>query len=547
MKPTRLGLNKGLVVNHDLGHRFKRAPRRSPRVAEGWKRLRAFIRRLPWYRFAAGVVAGGVGLLVTFLMRAFGLGVFLPEIAVDFVVGRIPGAIESFFIRTLGEGAKLLALLTALAVFLVLPGVYATLYRRIQRWLKNRWLVMAFYTLSSAGIVLLVILPILDAGFLGSNTSAGIGFAVFSQLIGYWLYAALLDYLLVDVAAEYPEGFSLSRRQFIAGTIGAIAVAALTVYGLGSLISKKGRLVFASIAEMFSKEQTPTSEFYVVTKNVIDPTVDAGTWQLSIGGLVSNPTTYSYADLQALATVDEFVTLECVSNEVGGNLISMAEWTGVRLATVLQSAGADLSADNWIMFTCADGYTAAIPIAKAMDPSTLVAVYMNGGPLATAHGYPARIIVPGLYGMFHAKWVTKIEVVQGEFRGYWQQKGWTNSDDSHGRVNTVAIIATPADNTVVGGMVDIGGVAFAGDRGISRVEVSTDGGSTWTDATLYPRPGRALTWVLWTFSWTPPHGGSFRIVARAYDAAGVIQDATPFPPFANGASGYDSITLLVSQ
>ncbi len=545
MKPTRLGLNKGLVVSAAWGHRFKRAPRRSPRVAEGWKNLRAFIRRLPWYRFAAGVVAGGVGLLVTFLMRAFGLGVFLPEIAVNFVVGRIPGAIESFFIRTLGEGAKLLALLTALAVFLVLPGIYAILYRRVQRWLKNRWLVMAFYTFSSAGIVLLAILPILDAGFLGSNTSVGIGFAVFSQLIGYWLYAALLDYLLVDVAAEHPEGFSLSRRQFIAGTIGAIAVAALTVYGLGSLISKKGRLVFTSIAEMFSKEQTPTSEFYVVTKNVIDPTVDAGTWHLSIGGLVSNPTTYSYADLQALATIDEFVTLECVSNEVGGNLISMAEWTGVRLATILQSAGLDPSAD-WIVFTCADGYTAAIPIAKALDPNTLVAIYMNGGPLATAHGHPARIIVPGLYGMFHAKWITKIEALQGEFRGYWQQKGWTNSDDAHGRVNTVAIIAVPADNAVVGATVDIGGVAFAGDRGISRVEVSTDGGSTWTDATLHPRPGRGLTWVLWTFNWTPPRGGSFRIVARAYDAVGVIQDSTPAPPFPNGSSGYDSITLLAS-
>src|SRR2546422_14398 len=396
MKPTRLGLNKGLVVNHDLGHRFKRAPRRSPRVAEGWKSLRAFVRRLPWFRFAGGVVAGGVGLLVTFLMRAFGLGVFLPEIAVNFVVGRIPGVIESFFIRPLGEGAKLLALLTALAVFLVLPGIYAILYRRVQRWLKNRWLVMAFYTFSSAGIVLLAILPILDAGFLGSNTSVGIGFAVFSQLIGYWLYAALLDYLLVDVAAEHPEGFSLSRRQFIAGTIGAIAVAALTVYGLGSLISKKGRLVFASIGEMFSKEQTPTSD--------------------------------------------------------------------------------------WIVFTCADGYTAGIPIAKAMDPSALVAIYMNGGRLVTAHGFPARIIVPGLYGMFHAKWVTKIEAVQGEFRGYWQQKGWTNSDDAHGRVNTVAIIAVPADNAVVGGNVEIGGVAFAGDRGSSRVEGSTHGGSTWIES-----------------------------------------------------------------
>jgi len=514
-------------------------------MAEGWRKIWAFIRHLPWYRFAAGALAGGAGLLVTFFMRAFGLGVFLPEVAVDFVVGRIPGGIESFFIRTLGEGAKLLALLTALAVFLVLPGIYATLFRRIQRWLKNRWLVMAFYTFSSAGIVLLVILPILDAGFLGSNTSVGAGFAVFSQVIGYWLYAALLDHVLVDVAAEYPEGFSLSRRQFIIGTIGAVAVAALTIYGLGSLISKKGRLVFASVAEMFSKEQTPTSEFYVVTKNVIDPAVDASRWQLSIGGLVSNPTTYSYADLQALATIDEFVTLECVSNEVGGNLISMAEWTGVRLANLLQSAGADSTAD-WIVFTCADGYTAAIPIAKAMDPSTLVAVYMNGGPLATAHGYPARIIVPGLYGMFHAKWVTKIEAVQGEFRGYWQQKGWTNSDDGNGRIHTVAIIATPADNAVVGGAVTVGGVAFAGDRGISRVEVSTDGGSTWTDASL-KGPMSGLTWVLWTFPWTPPRGGSFRIVARASDGGGVLQDSATAPPFPNGASGYDAITLLVSQ
>src|SRR2546421_5384612 len=228
MKPTRLGLNKGLVVSAACAHRFKRAPWRSPRVAEGWKNLRAFIRRLPWYRFAAGVVAGGVGLLVTFLMRAFGLGVFLPEIAVDFVVGRIPGGIESFFIRTLGEGAKLLALLTALAVFLILPGIYATLFRRVQRWLKNRWLVMAFYTLSSAGIVLLVILPLLDAGFLGSNTAVGVGFTVFSQLIGYRVYAAILDHVLVDLAAEYPEGFRLTRPPFIARTIGAIALAGRT-------------------------------------------------------------------------------------------------------------------------------------------------------------------------------------------------------------------------------------------------------------------------------------------------------------------------------
>ena len=530
-------------------------------MAEGWKRLWSFFGRLPWYRFAAGVLAGGAGLLVTFLMRAFGLGVFLPEIAVDFVVGRIPGGIESFFIRTLGEGAKLLALLTALAVFLLLPGVYATFFRRVQRWLKNRWLVIAFYTFSSAGIVLVVILPLLDAGFLGSSTSVGAGFAVFSQLIGYWLYAAILDHALVEVAAEYPEGFSLSRRQFIIGTIGAVAVAALTIYGLGSLISKKGRLVFASIAEMFANEQTPTERFYVVTKNLIDPDlhadVRAGRWQLDVAGLVSTPTAYSYGpqpppkiNLLTVAAISEFVTLECVSNEVGGNLISTAAWKGPRLADLLLAAGVDPAAD-WVVFTCADGYTAAVPMSKAMDPTSLVAVQMNGGELATAHGYPARIIVPGLYGMFHAKWITKIEAVTGTVLGYWQEKGWTNSDFDpktgleNGRVHTVAIIATPPDNTVIQGAVTIGGVAFAGDRGISVVEVRIDGGA-WRAATLSLPSLSNLTWVLWTLSLGSPSSGSHKIEARAVDGNGVPQIETPAPPFANGAEGYDSITLLVA-
>src|SRR2546428_3963572 len=117
---------------------------------------------------------------------------------------------------------------------------------------------------------------------------------------------------------------------------------------------------------MCSKEQTSTSEFYVVTKNVIDPTVNAGTWLLSIGGLVSNPTTYSYADLQALATIDEFVTLECVSNEVGGNLISMAEWTGVRLAMILQSAGGATNPAKLVVFPCAGGCPPAIALSQAV-------------------------------------------------------------------------------------------------------------------------------------------------------------------------------------
>ena len=511
-----------------------------------WKTISRTIRGLPWIRFAAGALAGGSGLAVTFVLRWLGLGVFLPEVAEGFVVYRIPGELESFAIRALGEGAKLLGLIAAVAVFLALPGLYGLVYRRVQGWLGRRSLVMAFYALTSAGILLLAILPLLDGGFFGSNTSAGPWFASFSQLVGSFVYAAVLDYFFVDVSARYPEGFSLSRRQFLVGSVGAIVLAVLAIYGLASLAVKKGRLVFASIGEMFLKERTPTSEFYVVTKNVIDPAVDEGSWRLSIEGLVATPATYDYPQLLARSDpsdpdhADEIVTLECVSNEVGGNLISNARWQGVRLAALLQSAGLDPAADIWIVFTCADGYTAAIPRDRALNPNTIVAVLMNDAPLATTHGFPARIIVPGLYGMFHAKWLTKIEAVKGEYRGFWQQKGWTNQ----GQIHTTAIIATPSDGTVVNGLVHLGGVAFAGDRGISLVEVSTDGGSTWNAATLNPAPSN-LTWVLWTYDWTPRRSGSFRIVARAVDGTGGSEDSNPAPPFPNGSSGYDSITLLV--
>ncbi len=459
-------------------------------------------------------------MLVTFLMRSFALGVFLPEIAVDFAVGRTPGAIESFFIHTLGEGAKFLALLTALGVFLVLPGIYAVFFRRIQRWLTNRWYVMAFYTLSSAAVLLVFILPLLGAGFFGSATFVGPTLATLSQLLGAWIYAAVLDHILIDVAAEYPEGFSLSRRQFLVGSAFAVIATVLAFYGLASLAAQKGRLVFGSIQEMFANEVTPTPEFYVVTKNLIDPDlhpdVRADQWRLTVGGMVSNPASYAYAQLTGLAAVNEFVTLECVSNEVGGNLISTADWTGVRLSTLLQSAGVDPTAD-WVVFTCADGYTAAVPMPKA------------------------------LYGMFHAKWLTKIEATRGEYLGYWQQKGWTNSGyeangQENGRIHTTAIIATPRDGSVVGSQVTIGGVAFAGDRGISAVELSIAGGP-WIVANLYPAKS-GLTWRLWTFLWTPPASGSFKIVARAVDGAGTLQESTIESPFREGAKGYDSITLL---
>jgi len=494
-------------------------------------------------------VAGAAALVVTLIMRLLGLGVFLPELAFNFVITRIPGSLESFVITSLGEGAKGLGLVSALLAIEAVFGLGAVPYRRIEALVRRRTAVIAVYTLGSAGLVTLVALPVLGAGVAGAATGAGVAFAVLSQLLAGWIYAAVLDYFLVDVAGRYPEGFSPSRRQFFIGTAAALASLAFAYETFSTAVVQPARLAFASIADLIANEVTPTDAFYVVTKNLIDLPVDASSWTLTVDGLVGSSLSLDYAGFQSriqsgsLPSVDEYATMECVSNQVGGNLIGTAKWGGIRLVDLLNLAGIESAAD-WVEFTCTDGYTVAIPRAKAMDPATLFVLRMNDAPLEGRHGGPARILVPGKYGMFSAKWVTRITAIQGEYLGYWQQpgKGWTND----GPLETEAIIATPADGSVAVGSTTIGGVAVSAANGISKVEVSTDGGMTWTPAVLRAPKDPRLTWVIWTFAWTPSSGGAYRIVARAYDGNGAVQLATVAPPYPNGASGYDRITLYVS-
>src|SRR5437588_238978 len=233
------------------------------------------------------------------------------------------------------------------------------------------------------------------------------------------------------------------------------------------------------------------------------------------GQEVESPFSITYDQLLDLEAVEQAHTLECISNYVGGDLISTAVWTGVPLRDLLNRAQVKPTAYD-VVFTSVDGYTDSIPIAKAMEERTLVAYLMNGKTVPQDHGYPARMLVPNIYGMKNVKWMRTIEVVDYDFRGYWMQQGWSDS----AVVNTNSRIDVPG-RTVhwTGGEVTVGGIAFAGSRGISKVEISDDGGKTWQTATI-ETPLGPLSWRRWTLRWTPPGTGSFKLAVRSTDGEG---------------------------
>ena len=190
--------------------------------------------------------------------------------------------------------------------------------------------------------------------------------------------------------------------------------------------------------------------------------------------------------------------------------------------------------------SCADGYTAGFPLAVAMQPSSLVAIAQDGQPLAREHGFPCRLRIPALYGMLNPKWVTRIDVVDRPYEGYWAKQGWS----PRAIVHTQSRIDTPK-LARAGEPTWIAGVAWAGLRGISRVEISTDDGATWSAARLH-RPLSPWAWTQWAHRWTPPHAGNVELVCRALDGTGALQDPTARPPHPAGATGYHRVRAHVS-
>lgn len=289
------------------------------------------------------------------------------------------------------------------------------------------------------------------------------------------------------------------------------------------------------------QEITPTASFYHVSKNFFDPSPSADSWQLEIKGLVDNPYTLNYKQLTSLPAETVVTGMMCISNPVGGGLIGNARWKGVRLADLLKKANPKAGATKLAM-RAVDDYSDSITLQKAMDPDVMLVWEMNGAPLTSQHGFPARLLVPGIYGMKHVKWLTSIELVNYDFLGFWQDpsQGWSDPAP----VNTMSRIDFPTDGTLSLDRQALSGIAFAGDRSISKVEVSTDGGKTWKQAYLKP-PLSHTAWVVWGYDWTPTAPGQYTVMARATDGAGKVQTPKQADPYPDGATGYHTVMYQV--
>jgi DMSO/TMAO reductase YedYZ molybdopterin-dependent catalytic subunit len=522
-------------------------------------------------RFFLGMGAGAVALAISFLIRVFFGGVFLPEVAVGALVTNTPGTVESVLVTNLQYIAKYSALTGAIVVNLLLYGLLADLLSGVsgRKEYGDR---ISIYTFAAYGVVFILTavalaltqvlsspqpLPTVVLTLLPPQLAFGAVLVAGERLAP--AQTGVICEPLVPPGRPSSEGrerkkrFDRKRRIVIEAGLATAVAGVLLYYGVGLLFPKPGIGRADAVGALYRQEVTATDNFYRVDVNIFPPSVSTSSWTLPVSGLVSNPFTLDYNKLVAMDSVEQHNTLECVSNEVGGDLISSAKWRGVKLKDVLAQAQVRPEA-TYVVFKAADGYDVGIPIAKAMLEGTLLAYQMNGVPLPAEHGFPVRAIVPGYYGMMNCKWVKSIELVSETYLGYWQVRGWANEAS----YQTGSAIVTPGTAQVADrfgiartqdvpmGLTPIAGVAFAGDRGIEKVEVSTDGGKTWMPASVKD-PLSGYTWVLWTADWNPPSTGHYSLAVRATDKTGAVQTAAMNTPFPSGATGYQIVDVGVTS
>jgi len=503
----------------------------------------------------AGAIAAIAALVTMIGLRAITGIVSLLDILADGLLLALPISLFSGMLDLFGKQAKTL-LLVGLMAFIVLVGAWAgrmmakgtpakagpgLLWARAISWSMGLFAVAATF----AALYTLGRMPDVAAGLGVVRVVACIfgAMAVFAVVLGGILLVLRAESASVPAEAE-PQGAAFDRRRLLTRAgIGLATLGGLAVLGREVARIANRSVVVGGRRGTMPPAITPNEQFYLVSKNFVDPSPDRGAdWSIDISGLVQHPLTLTAKDLEPLAGPVFVSTLTCISNPVAGPLIGTAEWTGVPLATVLKMAGVMNGAVK-LVSEGEDGYADSIPIERALSPEPHLVWTMNGDPLPPKHGSPVRLIVPGLYGIKNVKWLTRMTVTADDYQGYWQQRGWTDA----ATIKTSSRIDVPGDHAVIdAGPTTIGGIAFAGDRGITKVEVSTDGGASWQTATIGENPSpQGLSWVLWTLPWSPA-SGAYTLVVRATDGTGTLQTAESAPELPDGASGWHRITVGVA-
>jgi DMSO/TMAO reductase YedYZ molybdopterin-dependent catalytic subunit len=463
---------------------------------------------------------------------------YAPFALADRVVRLTPGGVATWFIDHLHHNAQRLLAASATVLFVVAGVALGVLARR----LRGRGAVVGGALFGALCLAAALANPV------PTGAAAPEGAVSEGALFGALLWLARRP----PRAAPAPD---LERRRALIW-IGSAAAAVIGGVFLSPLVAPRSRVtLLGDLARRLSAAQsaslpripglsaavTSVADHYVVDIDIDDPIVDAGSWRLNVEGEVGTPMTLGFDELQqGFRLVQEYAALSCISNPVGGPLVGNSLWEGVRLRDLLTAARPAAGASE-VIFRCADGYSVGVPLQRAMHPSSLVAIAQDGQPLAREHGFPCRIRIPALYGMMNAKWVTSIALTARPYLGYWARQGWSAS----GVVRTESRIDTPRSSASLGEPTWIAGVAWAGLRGIRRVEASTDGGRSWRNARVEP-PLSPYAWTRWALRWTPRKRGEYELVCRATDGTGELQDPRVRPPHPSGASGYHRVGVSVA-
>jgi len=511
-------------------------------------------RRVTLWSALVGVLAGAVTLAVAEAAAAI---MVLPSGSPLFGVGSlvidlVPGWFKTAVIALFGTGDKI-ALFVALGILVLVlaVGVGILQYRR------SPWGIVALVVVGV--VALLAVVTRAESNSLSSvPTLVGV-------LAGVIVLRVATDRLhrWTDAAASRPARAAVTRRGFLV-MLGSTAAGGLVV-GLGARAINAGTAAVNAVRDAITLPPPATPEapfpagasldvdgitpllsandtFYRIDTALQVPVVDASTWKLRITGMVEREVEISFDELIALPLVEHTVTLMCVSNEVGGDLVGNATWLGYPIRDLLAKAG-PLPGADMVLSTSVDGFTAGSPLDVLLeeDRQSLLAVGMNGVPLPIEHGYPVRMVVPGLYGYVSAtKWVSELKVTTFEKdMGYWTPRGWS----ARGPVKTASRIDVPqSGSSVAPGRVAVAGVAWAQHRGIEGVEVRVDDGA-WEPATLADAIS-IDTWRQWVYEWDAAPG-NHTVAVRATGANGDTQRDVRLPPAPNGSEGYHTITVAV--